>query len=111
MKFSINDFSSKCDQISRKPLIWSHLLNKSNTIVTKTGCQSLHSIFLYELHWVFERVDVWYTYALAHDGAWCIPVQGLIKALVAFLGNISVIFHYLVSSLDIWLYRRLARYQ
>ena len=29
MKFSINDFSSKCDQICRKLRIWSHLLKKS----------------------------------------------------------------------------------
>ena len=29
MKFSIKDFFSKCDQIRRKPWIWSHLLKKS----------------------------------------------------------------------------------
>ena len=29
MKFSIKDFFSKCDQICRKLLIWSHLLKKS----------------------------------------------------------------------------------
>ena len=29
MKFSIQDFSSKCDQIRRKLRIWSHLLEKS----------------------------------------------------------------------------------
>ena len=29
MKFSIMDFSSKCDQIHRKLRIWSHLLEKS----------------------------------------------------------------------------------
>ena len=29
MKFSINDFFSKCDQIPRKLRIWSHLLKKS----------------------------------------------------------------------------------
>ena len=29
MKFSINDFFSKCDQIHRKVRIWSHLLKKS----------------------------------------------------------------------------------
>ena len=29
MKFSINNFSSKCDQIRRKLQIWSHLLTKS----------------------------------------------------------------------------------
>ena len=29
MKFSIKDFFSKCDQIRRKLLIWSHLLKKS----------------------------------------------------------------------------------
>ena len=29
MKFSIKDFFSKCDQISRKLRIWSHLLKKS----------------------------------------------------------------------------------
>ena len=29
MKFSIKDFSSKCDQIRRKLEIWSHLLDKS----------------------------------------------------------------------------------
>ena len=29
MKFSIKDFSSKCDQIPRKLRIWSHLLQKS----------------------------------------------------------------------------------
>ena len=28
MKFSIKDFSSKCDQIRRKLRLWSHLLNK-----------------------------------------------------------------------------------
>ena len=28
-KFSINDFFSKCDQIRRKPWIWSHLLKKT----------------------------------------------------------------------------------
>ena len=28
-KFSIKDFSSKCDQILRKLQIWSHLLKKS----------------------------------------------------------------------------------
>ena len=30
MKFSIEDFFSKCDQIHRKPGIWSHLLKKSS---------------------------------------------------------------------------------
>ena len=29
MKFSINDFFSKCDQIRMKLRIWSHLLKKS----------------------------------------------------------------------------------
>ena len=29
MKFSFKDFFSKCDQIRRKLLIWSHLLKKS----------------------------------------------------------------------------------
>ena len=29
MKFSIKDFSSKCDQIRRKRRIWSHVLEKS----------------------------------------------------------------------------------
>ena len=29
MKFPINDFFSKCDQIRRKLRIWSHLLKKS----------------------------------------------------------------------------------
>ena len=29
MKFFIKDFFSKCDQIRRKPRIWSHLLKKS----------------------------------------------------------------------------------
>ena len=29
MKFSIEDFSSKCDQIRRKRRIWSHLAEKS----------------------------------------------------------------------------------
>ena len=29
MKFSINDFFSKCGQIRRKLWIWSHLLKKS----------------------------------------------------------------------------------
>ena len=29
MKFSVKDFFSKCDQIRRKLLIWSHLLKKS----------------------------------------------------------------------------------
>ena len=29
MRFSIKDFFSKCDQIRRKPQIWSHLLKKS----------------------------------------------------------------------------------
>ena len=29
MKFSIKDFSSKCEQIRRKRQIWSHLLKKS----------------------------------------------------------------------------------
>ena len=29
MKFSIKNFFSKCDQIRRKPRIWSHLLKKS----------------------------------------------------------------------------------
>ena len=29
MKFSIEDLSSKCDQISRKLRIWSHLMEKS----------------------------------------------------------------------------------
>ena len=31
MKFSIKDFSSKCDHIYRKLRIWSHLLEKSLT--------------------------------------------------------------------------------
>ena len=29
MKFSIKDFFRKCDQIRKKPQIWSHLLKKS----------------------------------------------------------------------------------
>ena len=29
MKFSVEDFFSKCDQIRRKPRIWSRLLKKS----------------------------------------------------------------------------------
>ena len=29
IKFSVKDFFIKCDQIHKKPLIWSHLLKKS----------------------------------------------------------------------------------
>ena len=29
MKYSINDFFNKCDQICKKPRIWSNLLKKS----------------------------------------------------------------------------------
>ena len=36
MKFSIEDFFSKCDQISRKQLIWSHLLKKSLNMISNT---------------------------------------------------------------------------
>ena len=49
MKFSIKDFFSKCDQISRKMRIWSHLLKKSlmeNFIFC--AVQTVHSNF--EIH-------------------------------------------------------------
>ena len=45
MKFSIKNFINKCDQIHRKPRIWSHLLKKfliENFIfcaVSKADCQ------------------------------------------------------------------------
>ena len=53
LKFSIKDFFSKCDQIRRKLLIWSHLLKKSlmenfifcaNRVTTHSPC-SLQSLF------------------------------------------------------------------
>ena len=50
MKFSIKDFFSKCDQISRKLWIWSHLLKKSLienfifcAVVIDTCPQGLHT--------------------------------------------------------------------
>ena len=42
MKFSIKDFFSKCDQISRKLRIWSHFLKKSLTSFI-VQCKSLGS--------------------------------------------------------------------
>ena len=41
MKFSINDFSSKCDQIRRKLRIWSRLLKKFANLVTAIFYQIL----------------------------------------------------------------------
>ena len=49
MKFSIKDFSSKCDQIRRKLRIWSHLLEKSlmeNFIFCTVLKQILHFMCL-----------------------------------------------------------------
>ena len=48
MKFSIKDFSSKCDQIRRKLRIWSHLLEKflmENFIFCAVHCANV--TFLY----------------------------------------------------------------
>ena len=53
MKFSIKDLFSKCDQISRKLPIWSHLLKKSfteNSIFCAAygayhNLPSIHSLF------------------------------------------------------------------
>ena len=46
MKFSINDFFSKCDQIRRNLRIWSHLLNKF-LMENFTFCAVILSIFLF----------------------------------------------------------------
>ena len=54
MKFSIMNFSSKCDQIRRKLRIWSHLLKKSlmenfifcaGTVVEKVKLELALTIF------------------------------------------------------------------
>ena len=48
MKFSIKDFSSKCDQIRRKLRIWSHLLEISlmeNFIFCAMTVSQLHIFF------------------------------------------------------------------
>ena len=47
MKFSITDFFSKCDQMSSKLRIWSHLLKKSvmeNFIFCATYCENISII-------------------------------------------------------------------
>ena len=46
MKFSIKDFFSKCDQISRKLRIWSYLLKKSLT-ENFIFCAVKTSVFLF----------------------------------------------------------------
>ena len=47
MKFFINDFFSKCDQIHRKLWIWSHLLKKS--LIENFIFCALNEFFLAEL--------------------------------------------------------------
>ena len=54
MKFSIEDFFSKCDQIRRKLRIWSHLLKKpliENFIFLQSECfifTYVYTFFRYE---------------------------------------------------------------
>ena len=43
MKFLIKDFFSKCDQIGRKPRIWSHFLKKSLMVVQSFFVQCRYS--------------------------------------------------------------------
>ena len=53
MKFSLEDFFSKCDQIHRKLRLWSHLLKRS---LMKTS---------FFVHWTFEGYCVYLRKAIA----------------------------------------------
>ena len=52
MKFSIKDFSSKCDQIHRKLLIWLHLLEKS-LMENFIFCAVTYSFVIYQQPHIF----------------------------------------------------------
>ena len=53
MKFSINNFSSKCDQIRRKLRIWSHLLTKPLT-------ENFIFCAVYEFNsFIYMHINIW----------------------------------------------------
>ena len=73
MKFSIEDFLSKCDQIRRKLRIWSHLLKKSlmeNFIFLCNECclyswtsvERQLSHFWYFFGWMSDSLAPWFTW-------------------------------------------------
>ena len=60
MKFSINHFFSKCDQIRRKLRIWSHLLKRSlmeNFVFSAVIYQLCITLYLF-MHSFFVRVGM-----------------------------------------------------
>ena len=56
MKFSFNDFFSKCGQIRRRLRIWSHLLKKS---------LMENFIFCAVSNWIFQE-QIWIIFSLAY---------------------------------------------
>ena len=57
MKFSIKDLFSKCDRISRKPRIWSHLLRKSLMKNFHSLCNFNWPNFIVWLHLLLEILN------------------------------------------------------
>ena len=62
MKFTINDFFSKCDQIPRKLRIWSHLLMKSlmeNFILCAVSMRLDNDISFKNTRWNTQLYNKW----------------------------------------------------
>ena len=96
MKFSIEDFFSKCDQIRRKLRIWSHLLKKSPMENFSFCAVTLHFRYLAEFwiplsaaagHWKDSSPDLTWSY--------------LTNALFTRYWSKSTILDFAVST-DIW---------
>ena len=88
MKFSMKDFSSKCDQIRRKLRIWSHLLKKSlmeNLIFCAVG-----KTLLKNRNWTFPAVlFTWKNVSnklLIYD---CRKINSLFKHIAFFQRNFN----------------------
>ena len=67
MKFSIEDFFSKCDEIHRKLRIWSHLLKKSltqNFIFCAMSGQNSVSVSVLKKSLIFSAVLVVFIFCL-----------------------------------------------
>ena len=101
MKFSIEDFLSKCDQIRRKLRIWSHLLKKSlmeNFIFLCNECclysctsvERQLSHFWYFFGWMSDSLAPWFTW-FNSKYVKCVP-----EFVIIFYASEKIIFYALI---------------
>ena len=81
MKFSMNDFFSKCDQIGRKLRIWSHLLKKS---------LMENSIFCAVIHVLCESSNAWTSNLNLVTAKKMFPLRISSVNVIKFAGNCKI---------------------